>query len=80
MWYGIPLYLMIELVPITAFYLFILVFQIHILTSPPMVNFIFYSQMVMFVLAVDRPSPLEKVVPQHERSVLGNYPARMRKW
>ena len=70
-WYGIPLYLTIELVPITAFYLFILVFQIHV-TSSPMVSFIFYSQTFMFVLTVDRPPPLEKVVPQHERSFLGN--------
>ena len=66
-WYGIPLYLIVELVPITAFYLFILVFQIHI-TSPPMVSFIFYSQTLMFVLAVDRPPPLEKVVPQNEKN------------
>jgi hypothetical protein len=64
-WHGIPLYLIVELVPITAFYLLILVFQIHI-TSPPMVNFTFYSQTVIFVLAVDRPPPLEKVFPQHE--------------
>ena len=47
-WYGIPLYLAIELVPITAFYLLILVFQIHI-TSPPMVNFIFYSHANTYV-------------------------------
>ena len=66
-WYGTPLYITIELVPITAFYLFILVFQIHV-TSPPMVSFIFYSQMIMFNLTVDRPPPLEKVIPQHERS------------
>ncbi len=66
-WYGIPLYLTVELVPITAFYLFILVFQIHT-TSPPMVSFIFYSQTVMFVLTVDRPPPLEKVIPQYERN------------
>ena len=70
-WYGIPLYLAIELVPITAFYLFILVFQIHI-TSPPIVSFILYSQTVMFVLTIDRPPPLEKVVPQHERNFLFN--------
>ena len=70
-WYGIPLYLAIELVPITAFYLLIFVFQIHI-TSPPMVSFIFYSQTLMFVLAVDRPPPLEKVVPQYEKNFLFN--------
>ena len=66
MWYGIPLYLTVELVPITAFYLLILILQIHI-TSPPMVSYIFYSQMVM-VVAVDRPPPLEKVVPQYKNN------------
>ena len=70
-WYGIPLYLIVELVPITAFYLFILVFQIH-LTSPPMVSFIFYSQAVMFILIVDRPPPLERLVPQYEQTFLFN--------
>ena len=32
-WYGVSLYLVIELVPITAFYLLILVFQIHITSA-----------------------------------------------
>ena len=66
-WYGIPLYLTVELVLNTAFYLIILIFQIHI-TSPPMVSFIFFSQIVMFVLAIDRSPPLEKVVPQYEKN------------
>ena len=71
-WYGIPLYLVTELIPITAFYLLILIFQIH-LTSAPMTSFIFYSQLVMFVIAIDRPPPLEKVIPQYERSFLFNF-------
>ena len=70
-WYGVPLYLALELVPITVFYLFILVFQIHI-TSAPMTSFVMYSQMVMFVLIIDRPSPLEKIVPQYENNLLFN--------
>ena len=70
-WYGIPLYLVTELVPVTVFYLLILVFQIH-LTSAPMTSFIFYSQLVMFVIAIDRPPPFEKVVPQYEKSFLFN--------
>ena len=69
--YGVPLYLATELVPLTAFYLLILVFQIHI-TSAPMTMFIFYSQAVMFVFVVDAPPPLEKVIPQYEKSFLLN--------
>ena len=65
--YGIPLYLLVELVPITGFYLLIFIFQIHI-TSPPMVSFIFYSQAFMYYMVVDRPPPLEKVVPQYENN------------
>ena len=68
-WYGVPLYLVIELVPITAFYLLILVFQIHI-TSAPMTSFILYSQISMFALVIDPPPPLERVVPQYEKSFL----------
>ena len=59
----------IELVPITAFYLLILVFQIHI-TSAPMTSFTLYSQIVMFALVIDPPPPLERVVPQYEKSFL----------
>ena len=65
-WYGIPLYLVTELVPVTAFYLLLLVFQIH-LTSAPMTSFILYCQSVMFVIAIDRPPPLERVIPQLQR-------------
>ena len=45
-WYNVILYLLLELVPITVFYLFILVFQIK-LTSAPMTCFIFYSQLTV---------------------------------
>ena len=65
-WYGIPLYLVTELVPVTAFYLLLLVFQIH-LTSAPMTSFILYCQSVMYVIAIDRPPPLERVIPQLQR-------------
>ena len=40
--YGIPLYILIEIIPITVFYLVILIFRIN-LTSSPMTCFIFYS-------------------------------------
>jgi hypothetical protein len=48
-WYGIPLYLLIELAPITVFYLIILIFQVHI-TSAPMTGLIFYCTIVQYVL------------------------------
>ena len=70
-WYGVPLYLVTELVPLTVFYLLILVFQIHI-TSAPMTSFFLYSQIIMFVLAIDRPPPLERIIPQYEKSFLLN--------
>ena len=38
-WYGIPLYLAVELIPITLFYLIILFFKVH-LASAPLVFFL----------------------------------------
>ena len=46
-WYGIPLYLFLEFVPITLFYLAVLVFQISII-SPPMTTCAMYSQLLVF--------------------------------
>ena len=49
-WYGVPLYLLLlELVPVTVFYLIILIFQPNIMSSS-MVSFIFYSN-ISFVCA-----------------------------
>ena len=42
-WYGVPLYLFLEFVPITVFYVIVLLFRVSI-TSAPMVAFVFYSQ------------------------------------
>ena len=42
-WYGVPLYLFMEFVPITVFYLIILLFGISV-TSAPMVAFVVFSQ------------------------------------
>ena len=50
-WYGIPLYLFLELFPITIFYFILLIFQINI-TSAPMTGYIMYSQII--VMAWDR--------------------------
>ena len=41
-WYGVPLYLILELVPVTVFYIFILLLQFN-LTTAPMIGFVFYS-------------------------------------
>lgn len=42
-WYGVPLYLCLEFVPITIFYFIVLFFRINV-TTAPMVAFVFYSQ------------------------------------
>ena len=42
-WYGVPLYLLIEFVPITIFFFIVLFFRINV-TSPPMVAFVLYCQ------------------------------------
>ena len=47
--YGIIIYLLSEIVPVTAFYFIILIFQIS-LASAPMVSFILYSQVVHFTI------------------------------
>ena len=45
-WYGVPLYLFLEFVPITIFYLAVLVFQISV-TSAPMTCCVMYSQLAV---------------------------------
>ena len=48
-WYGVPLFLFLELVPLTIFYVVILVFRIR-MTSAPMQCFIIYSQLIMVAI------------------------------
>ena len=45
-WHGVILYLILELIPVTLFYLVVLVFQFR-LTSAPMTSFIMYSQLIV---------------------------------
>ena len=45
-WYGVPLYLLLQLVPVTVFYLIVLIFKLNI-TSAPMPSFIFYSNAII---------------------------------
>ena len=48
-WYGVPLYLFMEFVPITVFYFIILFFQIS-MTSAPMLAYVFYCQIAVSTL------------------------------
>ena len=45
-WYGVPLYLFLEFIPITVFYIIILLLRVN-LTSAPMVAFVFFSQTII---------------------------------
>ena len=49
-WYGVPLYLLLEFVPITLFYILVLVCQISV-TSSPLTYCIFYSQVVVYAFS-----------------------------
>ena len=68
-WYGIPLYLAVEFIPITLFYLIILIFKVH-LTSAPMTLYIFYNQLVMFMTLFLQNKPFKTLVAQNEGSPL----------
>ena len=70
-WYGVPLYLLVELAPITVFYLIVLIFQVHI-TSAPMTCFIFCCQSIQVLLFIDRYTPVERIIPQLENNILFN--------
>ena len=54
-WYGVPLYLFLEFVPITIFYVIILVFRINV-TSAPMTSFILFSQIIVFSFGLSTES------------------------
>ena len=49
--YGIPLYLFLEFVPITVFYILILVYRVNI-TSAPMTSFIMLSQLIAYAVTL----------------------------
>ena len=50
-WYGIPLFLFLEFVPITVFYVLILAYRINI-TSAPMTNFVMLSQLIAYAVTL----------------------------
>ena len=62
-WYGVPLYLIVELVPITVLYFVILIFQINV-TSAPMTCFIMYSQIILFEVRYERRPPIGRLIYQ----------------
>ena len=62
-WYGIPLYLAVELIPITLFYLIILIFKVNLI-SPPMVLFILLNQLIMYELIFERTVKLRMLLSQ----------------
>jgi hypothetical protein len=50
-WYGVPLFLVLEFVPITVFYLIILTFRFSV-TSAPMTSFVLFSQLAAHLFTV----------------------------
>ena len=60
-WYGVPLYLLREFVPITTFFLIILIFRIH-LASAPMTCFIMYSHLRSIEALLDPQLPMSVIL------------------
>ena len=63
--YGVPLFLFLEFVPITAFYIICLAFQISV-TSAPMPCFIMYAQIIVvtFDFTTTNTRVLHKIIPK----------------
>ena len=69
-WYGVPLFLVVEFVPITLFYLIILVFQISV-TSAPMPCFVMYAQGVVIALGMCNGNDTLREVIYAEKGNIG---------
>jgi hypothetical protein len=63
------LYLTVELLPATLFYLLILLFDIH-LTTAPITCFITLNQLFLFVAFKIKPAPFDIVIPKIEHGKL----------
>ena len=59
-WRGVMIYIILVFIPVTLFYLIILVFQIR-MTSAPMPCFIMYSQLVVLLLSHPLDSSFEVI-------------------
>ena len=66
-WYGVPLFLFLEFVPITVFYMVCLAFRISI-TSAPMPCFIMYAQIIIATFDSTTASTpmLRKIIPKEK--------------
>lgn len=53
-WYGVPLLILVEIGPLTVFYVLILVFRFRI-TSAPMTSFVFYCHYIMYYITSNAP-------------------------
>ena len=62
-WYGVPLALLIQLIPVTFLYFVVVAFQIR-LTAPPMPYFIMFAQLCHIVF--DAAHPVGQSVPIYE--------------
>ena len=64
-WYGVPLFLFLELVPIAVFYIICLAFHISV-TSAPMPCFIMHAQIIVttFDFATSDTPMLKKIIPK----------------
>ena len=68
-WSGVALYILVEFVPITIFYLLILTFRIS-MTSAPMTCFILYSQLMVYVIFKDPVTISTLITQSHYSSVV----------
>lgn len=60
-WYGVVLYLLVDLGPLTILYLIMVLFHISMSTAP-MTGYIMYSQTITYELLYDRRYPVNYVV------------------
>ena len=63
-WYGIPLYLVVEFIPITIFYILILVYRWNV-TTAPMTSYIMFSQFAFygFIFSADSRNVAQSQLP-----------------
>ena len=68
-WYGMSMFLIVEFVPVTLFYMIILIFKIH-LTSAPTMLYIFYSHLIMLEILYFRDGSITNFLSENERDPL----------
>ena len=68
-WYGMSMFLIVEFVPVTLFYMIILIFKIH-LTSAPTMFYIFYSHLIMLEILYSRNGSITNFLSEKEHDPL----------